>query len=471
MIKNNIFVVLFGLTVGCWLAGNPGALCEEPMEFDQFGGLKSIHFGPGEYFRTEHDGKRWWLVTPEGNAYLSIGVNCVHSNGDSERGTRRRPYNENVLDKHGSVEKWKEVTLERLEQWGVNTLAGWSSDELRDKVPYTAGLGLAPGGWASRQRTPIPDFFGPAFEEYVRERVAGIGQHADDPYLIGYFLANELPWAMDYRLGPDLFEGFMSKPADAPGKKKVVEFLKKRYETPQEFSKVWEIDLTDWAELGNVEKLKPRMRMKARNDREAFSLEAARQYFKVTAEAVRAVDPNHLILGCRFIWQVAPQAVVKACGEYCDVVSINSYETGILGKVLLPLVRPDIARTPWDKGRFTAYHELTNKPLMITEFSFRGDDSGLPNSYPPPLFAGPTAKTQKDRAAKYKHYVSTWASQPYFVGFHWFQYMDQPKAGRFDGENCNFGLVNITDEPYADFIEVFAETNKQAWTLHAAAGE
>ena len=34
------------------------------------------------------------------------------------------------------------------------------------------------------------------------------------------------------------------------------------------------------------------------------------------------------------------------------------------------------------------------------------------------------------------------------VGQHWFEHADEPPAGRFDGEDSNFGLVDNDDEPY-----------------------
>ena len=39
------------------------------------------------------------------------------------------------------------------------------------------------------------------------------------------------------------------------------------------------------------------------------------------------------------------------------------------------------------------------------------------------------------------------------MGTHWFQWWDQPSTGRFDGENYNIGFVNVTDQPYEEFIE------------------
>jgi len=55
---------------------------------------------------------------------------------------------------------------------------------------------------------------------------------------------------------------------------------------------------------------------------------------------------------------------------------------------------------------------------------------------------------QKTRAARYQAYARQVIDKPWLVGHHWFQWVDQPPEGRFDGENNNFGLVNERDQPY-----------------------
>jgi hypothetical protein len=34
------------------------------------------------------------------------------------------------------------------------------------------------------------------------------------------------------------------------------------------------------------------------------------------------------------------------------------------------------------------------------------------------------------------------------VGAHWFEYADEPATGRFDGEDDNWGLVDVHDDLY-----------------------
>ena len=56
---------------------------------DRFGGWKGKKFKATGFFRVEKD-ERWWLVTPEGNAFLSFGINHIHPYA------LRRPHNRNA---------------------------------------------------------------------------------------------------------------------------------------------------------------------------------------------------------------------------------------------------------------------------------------------------------------------------------------------------------------------------------------
>ena len=58
---------------------------------------------------------------------------------------------------------------------------------------------------------------------------------------------------------------------------------------------------------------------------------------------------------------------------------------------------------------------------------------------------------------------------PNLVGYYRFVHCDEPKEGRFDGENCNYGVVNIHDDVYVELTRAMTEINPQAETLHEAA--
>src|SRR6185436_13681114 len=59
---------------------------------------------------------------------------------------------------------------------------------------------------------------------------------------------------------------------------------------------------------------------------------------------------------------------------------------------------------------------------------------------------------------------------PSVVGVHWFQYYDHPRGGRADGEDYNFGLVDVADRPYGDLVAAFARVNPRLASLHGERG-
>src|SRR5262249_58630491 len=53
------------------------SLADSPSR-DRFGGLeRSGGFRATGFFRTERRDGRWWLITPEGNGFFSIGIDAV----------------------------------------------------------------------------------------------------------------------------------------------------------------------------------------------------------------------------------------------------------------------------------------------------------------------------------------------------------------------------------------------------------
>ena len=99
---------------------------------------------------------------------------------------------------------------------------------------------------------------------------------------------------------------------------------------------------------------------------------------------------------------------------------------------------------------------VLDKPVMVTEFHFGSRDRG-------PFWGGvmEVAK-EEDRGPAYANFLKNALAEPSIVGVHWFQYLDQPVSGRrLDGENGHLGLVGITDVPYQGFVEAVRKSNNQ----------
>jgi len=106
------------------------------------------------------------------------------------------------------------------------------------------------------------------------------------------------------------------------------------------------------------------------------------------------------------------------------------------------------------------------KPVLISEWFFAARENRTGNRNNGHLM---TVDTQEERAAGAAAATAQFAAVPEIVGSHWFQYADHPRGGRGDGEDYDFGLVDIDDRPYEELTGALAAANRRAAHIHAAA--
>jgi len=386
------------------------------MSYDKFGGWKGLKGKRTGWFHVEKIRGRWWLVSPDGNAFFSKGVCCVSFQGDDAPSLGHSPYEKNAVQKFGTIDRWAPNTVKRLRDWGFNTVGTWSNLRLsRFGIAHAPILNLAaesePGLWL---KGGFPDVFSAEFRKGVERAAARIcDRFRKDRWLLGYFTDNELHWEPDWRSPHSLLNMFRALPPSSSGRQFVDLFVE--VQTRRRSNK----------------KITPR-------DEELFLEVVAAEYFNICRQAILRSDPNHMVLGCRFAGR-APAAVLRAMKPYVDIVSFNSYDH----KAPIAALR--------------RFHKHTGHPVMLTEFSFKARDSGLPNS----KGGGKPVPTQKDRSRLFEKTVLRLARMPECVGYHWFKYADQPKEGRFDGENNNYGLVRIDDTPWEVLTEKMKTVNAE----------
>lgn len=413
--------------------------------FDDYDGFSGVGLAATGFFRTTRFGGRWWLVTPDGHPFFSQGINHITFDGTPDR-NGNAVYRDTVAAKYGSPGAWGDAQLERMSAWGYNTAGAWSDvGVFAGRKPYTILLSLTGSDFSTGRMT---DLFAPAWADRVRSSVrSAAAAHRDDPYLVGYWLDNELHWGPDWR-PLHLFDDYLDRPAAAPGKQALLAFLEARYATFEDFAADFTTTATDWASLAAPSSVTAWTPGGGEATRAAWVGAVAEHYFSVTSVELRRADPNHLNLGPRLIAQTAGVPVLEAAARHVDVVSFNLYT--ILPELVGPLLRADPTYRPVD-GPLAAQAQLLDKPLLISEWSYRAADSGLPNTWPP-LF--PTLRTQAQRASAYESYVRALLETPYVVGQHWFEHADEPPAGRGDGEDSNFGLVTLHDDPYPELVAI-----------------
>nr|WP_229732169.1 beta-agarase [Pseudomonas sp. N040] len=466
-----------------WLAKRP--------QTDKFGGmLNAGGFEASGFFHTSKRDGRWYLVTPEGNAFFSLGVNAVspahsqtyvegreamfaslpadgeplavhYGTGDnrSDSGANRGRaydhgrwydfYNANRQRIHGSADlaQWRQLSLDRLQAWGFNTLGNWSDPELVDnqRVPYTVPLSIR-GDFASISTGQdwwggMPDPFDPRFA-MATERTIAIASRdrRDDPWLIGYFADNELAWAApgsDARARYALAYATLRLTTDVPAKRAFLKQLRDKYRNQKGISKAWGIDLQAWELMedpGFEAPLPDAAHPEIEKDLQKFLRLFADTYFKTIADALEWHAPNQLLLGGRFA--ITTPEAVAACAQYCDVLSFNFY-----------------SRTVQSGYDWSLLRQL-DKPVLVSEFHFGSRDRG-------PFWGGVSeVYREEERGPAYANFLKESLKEPQLVGAHWFQYLDQPVSGRLlDGENGHLGLIGITDLPYRGFVEAVRKAN------------
>lgn len=467
-----------------------GWLAERPAQ-DKFAGWTGGQpFEASGFFRTEKRDGRWYLVTPEGNPFYSLGVNAVTTQqsatyvegreamfsalpqtgealaaysgtADSRSDTGANQgrayasgrwfdfYKANVHRSYGQFDPaaWRSRSQDRLQAWGFNTLGGWSEPTFAGdaRMPFTLSLSIR-GDYATISTGvdwwgAMPDPFDPRFAMATERAVAiAARDHRDNPWLLGYFADNELAWA-----GPAddpngryaLAYATLRLTTDVPAKRAFLKQLRDKYRNHNGLSRAWGIELQAWElmEDPGFQAPLPSAEFPAiEQDMQAFLRLYAETYFKTIADSLDWHAPNHLLLGGRFASSI-PEAV-SACARFCDVLSFNLY-----------------TREPQQGYDFAALRQL-DKPVMVSEFHFGSRDRGP--------FWGGVAEVYKEeeRGPAYAHFLSKALEEPQVVGVHWFQYLDQPVTGRLlDGENGHLGLVAITDRPWQGFVKTVRKAN------------
>jgi hypothetical protein len=399
-------------------------------EASMYGGFKNKKTKATGFFRVEKIKERWWFVDPDGYLFFSNGSCCIEPLSDLSRtegreyiysklppaelspsttsSARKRNasfYTWNLNRRFGDnwYQRWMDLTSRRMRNWGLNTVGNWSDTNLGRNRKIPYVVNLT--GWGIQSgKMGMPDVYDPGYSRMV-DSAASVqcSTFINDPYLLGYFIGNEPPW---------------------PGR---------------------EQELAELIITGEPSAMKTAMEKYLDNNdtpkrRKEFVYKTYKLFLETVCSAIKKHDANHLNLGFR-LGGVNPDEMIAISKKYFDVFSINIY-TYTPGH--------DIIQNIYD---------LTGLPIIIGEFHF-----GVPGRGMAPGLA--QTKDLQERAVAYQYYVENAAAHPAIIGTHWFQWIDQPVTGRFDGENYNIGFVDVTDRPYQDMVKASQELFERLYSVH-----
>lgn len=400
----------------------------------------------GSYNIVQDEKGKFWFEGEEGR-FLSIGVNHIatHSFQAPEGSIYYDALGRNFNGKMGD---WRSSVFEIMDAAEMNTIGAWSDPRLNDGTLYETPILYV----AAHAKERVISGLLPDFEDIVRANTREVlSQLEDTSKIIGVFLDNEMAWygASPWDPNPTytILEEVFTLPASNRERQAALAWLQERYETPTALSEAWEGEkLTSWGDVTS-EWLRRSRAPEAMVAREEFLALCAGEFFSRATRVVREEMPGVLILGTRFAGN-APDPVIVATGKYCDMLSFNNYRP-------VPVA---------DEYLLARYWLLAGIPMMITEYSWRSSEntSGNPNS----RGAGSVVPSQAIRASNYVSFLESTLSHPQVIGMHWFEWADQSPQGRFDGEDSNYGMVDIHHNPYDVLIDAMADVNNRANEIH-----
>ncbi len=402
---------------------------------------------PAPYRIAERSGA-WWLTTPEGKPFFSLGVCCV-TPGDSWLETNPKNAGYAAWKHYPDAVAWADSTLARLKSWGFTTIGGWSDDATLKRshemsLPYTVVLHLGASSGA-----PWWDMWDPkviaTMDAIARDKILPV---RDDPHLLGYYTDNEMGW-----WNAEMFRMTLEQKPTSTQRRMLIAMLRGHYHND------WRALLRDFAPQGADSfaalDRKGILYLRPGGDgihpiRRFLGMAAAR-YYALMRQIVRRYDPRGLLLGDRYQSFYYPE-VAQAAHRDVDVLSTN--------------VNPG-----WPDGTLVRYyletlHTLSGRPVTVGEFYMTSTENRSGNKNDSDGY--PVVATQEERAAGFRTAATEFARRPYVVGADWFQYYDEPPHGRGDGENYDMGLVDIEDRPYEEITVAAAALDPTS--IHAKQG-
>ncbi|MSU72751.1 MAG: hypothetical protein EXS43_10470 [Opitutus sp.] len=169
-------------------------------------------------------------------------------------------------------------------------------------------------------------------------------------------------------------------------------------------------------------------------DEVRWTRELARRYFTTTAAAIRAADPNHLVLGCRFAGTVGP---------------------AVLAECVYPAV--DMALPDW---RELPAAVQSGRPVLASNVGWADEAFWQPAAGAARKLSTVERMLRRGRSA-----IERMARHPAVVGYVWGQWYDDP------GEQPPFarGLVHLNGTEAREHTEILAGFNARAEALRASA--
>ena len=357
----------------------------------------------------------WRMQGPEGAPLFVCGVHGVSAPGSPEdRGFPPDP-------------------AACLRRWGFNAVGvgGLEPVGREDGLPYVATADFIRVG---RQMVApglrLPDVFDPDWAQRAAERALVIAATlGEDRALIGWVTDGDLDWGLEQPAGrPSLLQLCLSLEPGFPAYHAAWEFVLALHRNRlDELGEAWELPLANREVIREMTRREQALVSRGyQRDEARWAREFARRYFTATAAALRAADPVHLLLGCRFRRPVG---------------------AAVLAECAYPAV--DVALPHWQE--LPAAGARPGHPVLAGDVDWTTGDFLRP---PPPDRPGRLTTVER-MLQRGRLSLGRLARHPAVVGYFWGRWQDEP------GEQPPFarGLVHVDGGEAREHTELLAAFN------------
>jgi hypothetical protein len=389
----------FGLSV--FVATLSFARQGETHTHDRYGGRRALTAEATGWFRVAPIHGRWFFITPEGHAFFSLGVtHTVECTTHDERDL--------FTTKYGRDEaKLAAFFLGQFANWGYNSAGYGALPGLQQQLPYVAEIWTeGPRSFSAGEKSVNTDICDPAVQARLRHTVrTAAARHAANRFCLGYVFIDLPVWHPKPVRGPSYLEFLRTLPGDAPGRLALDRFHR---EHP---------GATDEATLNHL----------------------AAIYYTCVVDALRSVDPHHLILGDRLMAlpERTPDSILQTAAKFVDVISFQ------------PMGTPKPIGAYLDR-----VHRLTGKPVLLA-------DVNTMTMRPAKDLVDTTDYERSAGEHTLAYYLDAAASRA-CLGLHRCTLRDyQPWNIQYHRR----GLLKADDSPYPLLTDYVRRTNEQVFTL------
>jgi hypothetical protein len=421
--------------------------------YDEYGGWTGKKFEATGFFRVVKD-DRWWIVTPDGNAFLSFGINHLHPVWFSQE--YQREHLQEVLgisdlrnnEEFGpALRKW---FLQTCRDYGINTVGVHNDLDLvnspQAELPYMQPIRFVdiPHWKAEVPDENFRDIFSQEFAMDCDRKAKQIAAaRRDDPYLLAYAMTDcPLFTEEDCRERTDTIGGarrgarigwprrLRNLGGDAAGKTVYVETMHGLYKGDIAlFNETYHTGFGSFDELEAAIGWRTDTDLSNGNetrDNIEFLKVCVDKYYQVARNAISRYDSNHLFAGDKINANTDTlDTVLPVTRKYTDLVFYQMY-----GRY--EIQEPGLDR--WSK--------IAGKPFLNGDSAYTMITEDMPRPF------GPVADDLEQRAGWTREFMEKAFARPDFVGWHYCGLIDATSKNPGKAGRQHSGLIDQYGKPY-----------------------